>query len=33
MPIDTIDPAKVDEKFLKKLDLQGTSISTMKLYI
>lgn len=33
MPIDQIDPAKVDEKFLKKLDLQGVSVSTLKLYI
>jgi hypothetical protein len=33
MPIDQIDPAKVDEKFLKKLDLQGVAVSTLKLYI
>lgn len=33
MPIETLDPSKVDEKFLKKIDLQGVSVSTMKLYI
>ena len=33
IPIDQIDPKKVDEKFLKKLDLQGVSVSTLKLYI
>lgn len=33
MPIETIDPNKVDEKFLKKLDLQGVDVSTLKLYI
>ena len=33
IPIDQIDHKKVDEKFLKKLDLQGVSVSTLKLYI
>ena len=33
MPIDQIDPTKIDEKFLKKLDLQGVAVSTLKLYI
>jgi hypothetical protein len=33
MPIEQIDPSKVDEKFLKKLDLQGVDVSTLKLYI
>ena len=33
IPLDQIDPNKVDEKFLKKLDLQGVSVSTLKLYI
>lgn len=33
IPIETIDPSKVDEKFLKKLDLQGVAVSTVKLYI
>ena len=33
MPIDQIDPAKVDEKFVKKLDLQGVAVATLKLYI
>ena len=33
MPIETVDPNKVDEKFLKKLDLQGVAVATLKLYI
>jgi len=33
IPIETIDLAKVDEKFLKKLDMQGVALSTLKLYI
>jgi len=33
IPVDTIDPKKVDEKFLKKLDMPGVALSTLKLYI
>jgi len=34
IPIETIDITKVDEKFLKKLDLNGAvSLSTLKIYI
>ena len=33
LPIDQLDPNKVDEAFLKKLDLQGVAVSTLKLYI
>jgi hypothetical protein len=33
MPLDQIDAAKVDEKMLKKLDLQGVSVATLKLYL
>ncbi len=34
IPIESIDPAKVDEKFLKKMDLGGQiALSTLKLYI
>mmetsp|Transcript_25437 Transcript_25437/g.19188 ORF Transcript_25437/g.19188 Transcript_25437/m.19188 type:complete len:211 (+) Transcript_25437:1492-2124(+) len=31
--VEQIDLGKVDEKFLKKLDVQGVALSTLKLYI
>jgi hypothetical protein len=33
IPIDQIDVNKVDEKFLKKMDMPGISLATIKLYI
>lgn len=33
IPIEQIDVNKVDEKFLKKLDMPGISLATIKLYI
>jgi hypothetical protein len=33
IPLDQIDPNKVDEKMLKKFDLQGVSVATLKLYL
>lgn len=34
IPIESIDPSKVDEKFLKKMDFGGSvALSTLKLYI
>lgn len=33
IPIESIDPSKVDEKFIRKLDLPGISLATVKLFI
>ena len=33
IPIEQIDVTKVDEKFLKKLDLPGIELASIKMYI
>lgn len=33
IPIEQIDVSKVDEKFLKKLDMPGIELATIKMYI
>ena len=33
IPIEQIDLSKVDERFIKKLDLPGIELATIKMYI
>lgn len=33
IPIETIDPAKVDEKFLIKMDIPGVELASIKMFI
>lgn len=33
IPLEQIDPSKVDEKFLKKMETPGVALSTLKLFI
>jgi len=33
IPIEQIDPSKVDEKFLMRMDMQGISLAVIKQYI
>jgi hypothetical protein len=33
IPIETIDPAKVDEKFLTKMDINGVDLASIKMFI